>query len=145
MGQVLPESSPRRRNGFTLVEMAIAASIAVLMASMAWPSYQSRLAKVRRNDAVQALTQVQIAQEMFRANTGVYAPSLAQLRGGVSPVSPQGLYDIVLENVAGETFGVVARPRAEGPQARDLDCPWLALRVDQGVVEQTPSRACWNQ
>lgn len=145
MGQVPPESSPRRRNGFTLVEMAIAASIAVLMVSMAWPSYQSRLAKVRRNDAVQALTQVQIAQEMFRANTGVYAPSLAQLRGGVSPVSPQGLYDITLENVAGEAYGVVARPRAEGSQARDLDCPWLALRVDQGVVEQTPSRACWNQ
>lgn len=145
MGHVPLDSSRCRRNGFTLVEVAIAASIAVLMVSMAWPSYQTRLAKVRRNDAIQALSQVQIAQEVFRANNGVYAPSLAQLRGGVFAISPQGLYDIVLENVAGETYGVVARVRAEGPQARDLDCPWLALRVDQGIVEQTPSRACWNQ
>ncbi len=142
MGQA---RSPSLRRGFTLVELAIAISIAALMASMAWPSYQARLAKVRRQDAVQALTQVQTAQEMFRANNGLYAASLAQLRGGVAPISPQGLYDIVLENVSAEAYGVVARARTDGQQVRDLDCPWLALRVDQGMSEQTPSRACWNQ
>lgn len=142
MGPAL--SLPPRR-GFTLVEMAIAMSIAVLLVSTAWPSYQARLAKARRQDAVLALTQLQTAQEMFRANNGIYANSLSQLRGGVAPVSPQGLYDIVLENVGAEGFGAVARARADGPQTRDHDCPWLALRVDQGQAEMTPNRACWNR
>lgn len=144
MGHAL-SLSHRPRRGVTLVELAIAVSIVVLMASMAWPSYQARLAKVRRQDAVLALTQVQTAQEMFRAHHGLYAASLSQLRGGVGPVSPQGLYDIVLENVSAEGYGVVARARSDGQQARDLDCPWLALRVDQGMPEQSPNRACWNQ
>lgn len=135
---------PARHNGFTLVELAIAASIAVLMMSMAWPSYQTRLAKVRRADAIQALTQVQLAQEQFRAVNGSYAASLAQLRGAGMSRSPQGLYEIVLEDAAAESYGAVARARPEAAQAHDQDCPWLALRVDQGVSEKTPSAACWN-
>lgn len=135
---------PRRHDGFTLVEVAIAASIAVVMVSMAWPSYQTRLTKARRADAIHALMQVQIAQEQFRAVNGVYAGTLAQLRGAGSSNSPQGLYEIVLENAAAESYGAVARARPEAAQSRDQDCPWLALRVDQGISERSPSAACWN-
>lgn len=137
--------SPKRSRGFTLVEIAVVATIAVLLVGAALPNYQTRLVKVRRADAVLALTRVQMAQEQYRAVNGLYAGSLSLLRGAASPLSAEGLYDIELESSSAEAFGVVARARAGGLQSRDSDCPWLALRVDQGIAEQAPRAACWNR
>jgi Tfp pilus assembly protein PilE len=66
--------------------------------------------RARRADAKTALEQLRAAQEMFRAERGVYSTDIAQLRGtwGVPAVS--GDYAILLNSSTATTFFAEARP-----------------------------------
>jgi type IV pilus assembly protein PilE len=135
----------RAANGFTLVELAIAATVAAVVAGMAWPAHKAALAKARRADAVTALTRIELAQAQYQAANGIYASDLPRLRGAASALSPEGLYQLSLEDVGADRYTVVARARPGGPQATDLACPALKLRVEAGFAERLPSAACWGR
>jgi len=131
----------RRFSGFTLVEMVVALAAVAMLAVMALPTFQGRLAEARRGDATAALQRIQVAQERYRDAHGLYADALAPL--GVAALSSEGLYDLALEVGPGERYVGRARARADGAQAHDSACAEISLHVEQGFATLGPSPRCW--
>lgn len=132
-----------RQRGFTLIELAITLGAVALVAGIALPSFQGRLAAARRADATLALERIQIAQEQHRALHGLYASDLAALGSGTS--SGEGLYQVSLERGHGDAYVAVARARSDGPQAADTTCGEITIRVEQGFATLGPTPRCWNR
>jgi type IV pilus assembly protein PilE len=131
--------------GFTLIEVSVVLALVGVLAAATVPSLQRMLERSRRADAVAALMRVQIAQESFRAEHGLYASQLTQLRGAGGALSAEGWYRIDLQRDAGLAYEARATPRADGPMAGDRDCPVLQLRVHDGRADHAPSARCWNR
>lgn len=134
-----------RRRGFTLVEMATVCAMAAVLAAMALPSYLAQRRQAQRADAVAALTQVQRAQEQYRAQHGLYADTLSPLLGVPQGRSEQGHYQVLLQRTAGEAYTAQAVALADSPQAGDTACRVLTLQVEQGFTQHGPSARCWNR
>ena len=141
-----PRATPRRRHGagFTLVELAVVAVLASLLASIAVPVWSAHLMRARRADAVSALNRVQMAQAQYQSHNGIYARQLAVLQGAASPVSSAGLYDISLREASADGYLATARARGDGAQKHDSECRELLLVVRGGMVSHEPSSRCWN-
>ena len=129
--------------GFTLVELAVAATAATTLVALAWPSLQDHLVRARRADATLGLEPTAFAQARHQALHGHYASALGPL--GSQSRSSEGLYEISLELGPGERYLAIATARADGPQARDAECGALTLSVDQGFSTLGPTRRCWNR
>lgn len=134
----------RGTKGFTLVELCVVLAVAGLLATVAWPSYQTQLQRGRRVDAVTALMRVQLAQENHRAHHGLYASQLSVLAGSTAPRSGEGLYDIELVG-GGDHYEARATARAGSVAADDRKCAVLSLRVRDGLADFAPSSYCWNR
>ena len=63
----------------TLVELVIVLAIVAILASVALPSWNSQVQKMRRADARDTLILVQVEQVKYRADNGRYAPSMSAL------------------------------------------------------------------
>jgi type IV pilus assembly protein PilE len=135
----------RRCNGFTLIELLVAMSVAVLLASVALPSFAEHWRSARRSDAVVALTRVQMAQEQYRAHHGIYAANLAVLKGASLSRSDGGWYELSLEEVQPQAYQAVAVARSDGSQGEDLACLRITLNVSDGLAEQGPDSRCWGR
>jgi type IV pilus assembly protein PilE len=131
--------------GFTLVELCVVLAIAGLLTTIAWPSLQSQLQRSRRADAVAALMRVQLAQESYRANHGLYATQLAVLTGASAGRSREGLYDIELQGDGPNRYEARARARPGSVVASDRACAVMSLQVREGMAEFAPSPRCWNR
>ena len=107
--------SRRAARGFTLVELLAAVSIAGVLSSIAWPSFEGSLQRARRADATLSMAQLQIVQERWYANRGRYG-NLAELR--LPERSSAGHYR--LEVVAADEQAYVAHALASGAQARAM-------------------------
>jgi type IV pilus assembly protein PilE len=130
----------RAARGFTLIDVAVTLAVAGVLASVALPSYQTQLAKARRSEAIQALNQMQLVQERFRANHGSYALRIETLHG----VAPRGdHYELAL--VAGHADGYIARARMHPASGHEGGCAELTLGVIDGVASQGPTESCWNR
>ncbi len=134
------QPSARHVRGITLVEMSVAAAIVGVLASMALPSYQAQLATARRSEAIQALTQVQAAQEQFRAQNGSYALNLSGL-----PRAPLAGEHYAVTFVAAHASGYIARAGLRNGATRDMGCADITLTVSDGVAAYGPSERCWNR
>ncbi len=130
--------------GFTLVEVMAVCAVAAVLAGVALPAYRGQLLRSGRGDAVEALTRVQLIQERFHAQQGVYADSLLRLPGAPQGLSAQGRYQLHLAAADGG-YRVVARPVPGSPQAGDNDCPELTLDVRLGFSSIGPDARCWNR
>jgi type IV pilus assembly protein PilE len=139
--------APRRGGGagFTLVEVCVVTAIVGLLAVCSWPALGDYLTRSRRADAVAALTKVQLAQEAFHANHGVYAGQLSSLVGAAASASPEGLYAIVLRSHGPTSYEALATARADGPMASDAACAVMRLRVQHGLPDFGPTLRCWNR
>ncbi len=134
----------RRGSGFTLVELCVVLALVGVLASIAWPSYQSQLQRSRRADAVAALLRLQFEQEKHRAHHGLYASQLSALSGSAAARSSDGLYDIELRG-GGDRYEARASARADTLVASDAGCTVLSLHVRDGLAEFAPSPRCWNR
>ena len=134
-----------RAAGFTLVEVSVVTAIVGLLAVTGWPALSDHLTRARRSDAVAALTKVQIAQEAFHANHGLYSGQLSSLVGASAITSPEGLYAIVLRSDGPARYEALATARADGPMAGDAACAVMKLRVQDGQPEFGPTPRCWNR
>ena len=94
--------------GFTLIEVMIVVVIIGILAAVALPAYQEYAARARRADGKTALTDVQLAQEKWRANNIRYPTTLADLN--MTATSEAGHYSITLSNVTSFAFQVNAAP-----------------------------------
>jgi type IV pilus assembly protein PilE len=100
----------KSKKGITLIELLVVIVIVGVLAAIAVPLYTNYMQRARRADAKTALEQLRAAQEMFRAERGVYSTDIAQLRGtwGVPAVS--GDYAILMNSSTATTFFAEARP-----------------------------------
>jgi type IV pilus assembly protein PilE len=124
-------SARRRAAGFTLIETLAAVSIAGVLASIAYPTFEAPIQKARRTDALVALMQLQMAEERWRADHRSYA-TLAEL--GAASMSANRYYS--LQVVSADEDGFALRATGTGLQARDQACRYLALRVSGANVVQ---------
>lgn len=134
--------SAQQPRGFTLVECAVVCAVLVLMAAVAWPRLQGHTLRAARLDAVQALTQVQVVQEQYRSQHGLYAADLSVLRG-VETVSRQGRYTLSVVLTGRDAYRATAQAR--GTQAGDGECNALTLDVNLGFATAGPGPKCWNR
>ena len=145
-------TSPRgRAAGFTLIETLAAVSIAGVLASIAYPSFEAPIRKARRTDALVALMQLQMAEERWHSNHRRYA-TLAEL--GAASTSANRYY--ALQVVSADEDGFALRATATGVQARDEGCRHLTLSVSGANVTQASgataeatnagpaNRRCWG-
>ncbi|NWG04852.1 MAG: prepilin-type N-terminal cleavage/methylation domain-containing protein [Syntrophaceae bacterium] len=109
----------KSKKGITLIELLVVIVIVGVLAAIAVPLYTNYMQRARRADAKTALEQLRAAQEMFRAERGVYSTDIAQLRGtwGVPAVS--GDYAILLNSATATTFLGQADPSGSPRQASD--------------------------
>ena len=139
-------------NGFTLIELMITVVIVGILASIAYPSYLSQVRKSRRADAVQALAQVQQAQERWRANNTTYSAQLTNTAVlpalpnglGVSPATAGGYYTLAVSSNTGTGYVATATAVSGKSQAGDTDCTILTVTVTNGSTVNTPAN-CWSK
>jgi type IV pilus assembly protein PilE len=141
----MPRAARRPAPGFTLVELCVVLAVAGVLATIAWPAYQSQMQRGRRADAVAALLRLQLAQESYRAHHGLYASQLGVLVGAAVPRSSDGLYDIELIAAGGDRYEARATARAGSVVAGDAGCTVLSLQVREGLADFAPSPRCWNR
>jgi type IV pilus assembly protein PilE len=137
----------KRARGFTLIELMIVVAVIAILAGVAISAYSKQMRKARRTDAKQAVGQVALRQEKWRANHTKYigltgSPAADVTAFGALPTSPY--YTIALTLAADQNnFTITATPNT-ADQAKD-PCGTLTFRSVAGVVTRLPAdRGCWQ-
>jgi type IV pilus assembly protein PilE len=150
----------QRASGFTLIELMIVVAVIVVLSMIALPSFLDSVRKSRRSDAFAAMTQIQQAQERWRANNPSYSADLTgePADGGLklADTTPSGYYTLALSDVGPAGYTVTATAASGSSQASDSACVRLVLElqggnfrynsVNAGDVEDTSGASrCWNR
>lgn len=140
----------RKQAGFTLVELAIVVVIVGILATIAYPSYQSQLMKSRRADAKNALLSAANRQEQYILDHGTYVTDMKKLGYAASPaISEDGYYSIAAAAGAcgaiGRCYKLTATPVAGKPQAADSRCTSFVLESNGSrTATGTLGNECWE-
>ena len=139
--------------GFTLIELMIVVALIGILAAVALPSYFGSLRKSRRADAVATTSQIQQAQERWRATCPSYATLIPTANAGDCATGTSGLaiaavtgarYTYALSAVSATDYTLTATAVAGSSQASDTGCTALVMTVTAGVATQTPAQ-CWSR
>lgn len=130
-------SFPRKRNGFTLIELMITVAIIAILASIAYPSYQQYIIRSKRSAAQAQMMDIANRQQQFLLANRSYATKDALTASGYTlpaEVAANYGYTITLQDpTATEVPSFLLTFRPTGSQAGDGD-----LTLDnQGV--KTPA------
>lgn len=129
-------------SGFTLIELLIALACVALLATVAWPSYQSLILRNQRAQARAALVQAAHWLERAASANGSY-PLAADVPASVLQIDSQG-YKMTVTSTA-QSYTLSATPL--GTQAVDacgiLTLNHLGVRGVQGA-SQTAAQ-CWSR
>ena len=139
--------------GFTLIELMIVVAILAVVGAVAVPSYLGSVRKSRRADAVAAMSQIQQAQERWRASCPSYATLIPTANAGDCNTATSGLaiatgagalytYVVSAPSATGYTLTATAAPGSS--QVKDTGCTPLVMTVTAGVAVQTPTK-CWSR
>ena len=131
-----------KNGGMTLVELLIVVAIVGILASIALPSWNSQVQKVRRADARNALLNVQLEQEKYRSTNGAYAGGLSDL--GLGHYETGDYYNVSIVSHSFTAFLATATPNTNGGQSDD-SCGTFAIS-QSGIVETEPFALiseCW--
>lgn len=132
----------KKNGGMTLVELLIVVAIVGILASVALPSWNSQVQKVRRADARNALLNVQLEQEKYRSTNGAYAGGLSDL--GLGHYETGDYYNVSIVSNSFTAFLATAAPNTNGDQSDD-SCGTFAIS-QSGIVETEPFARiaeCW--
>jgi type IV pilus assembly protein PilE len=135
-------TQPQAPKGFTLIEMLITLACVALLASFAWPSYQSLILKSQRAQARASLLQAAHWLERAASANGSY-PLTADVPASVLQIDGQR-YKMNVTSTA-QSYTLSATPL--GTQAADacgtLTLNHLGVRSVQGA-SQTAAQ-CWSR
>ena len=153
MSPVLPAlRRPKRLLGFTLIELMIVVAIVAVLTAIALPSFFGQVRKSRRADAITRISQVQQAQERWRANNTTYG-TLANT--GVAATNSDGYYTLTVPANSATGYEVLAT--ATGSQLSDANCKFMKLTLAGGDStftsgptgalgnSATLNNQCWNK
>ena len=148
----------RRAPGFTTVELLLALAILVISLTLALPAYQGQLRRVRRAEAITALTLLQQAQERRRAEQPTYTAAIGGGGLEMAEVTPSGLYRLTASVPSGsEATAYSLMASAQDPQTEDRPCTRLRIDVAGGAItlrsgvndrldtDEAANRRCWSQ
>lgn len=131
--------------GFTLIEVMVTLAIVGILAAVAYPSYANAVRKARREDAMAALLELQLAQEKWRANNPSYTTSLTNLGYSVASdgTSHDGFYTINVTAASATTFRATAAPKSGTAQASD-SCTFTLTQNGPDISDAT-KKTCWGK
>ncbi|BEP49024.1 MULTISPECIES: type IV pilin protein [Variovorax] len=129
-------SFPRKRNGFTLIELMITVAIIAILASIAYPSYQQYIIRSKRSAAQAQMMDIANRQQQFLLANRSYATKDALTASGYTlpaEVAANYGYTITLQDAGTQVPSFLLTFSPTGSQQRDGD-----LTLDnQGV--KTPA------
>lgn len=131
------------QQGVTLVELMIVVAIMAILATIAYPSYQSSVLKSRRAEAHTDLFALQLAMEKARGNCATYASAIGSggcSGGEVEYTANTSYYTLSISGASASTYTLTAT--ATGAQASDTDCATITLTRD-GTQGGTSGDDCW--
>lgn len=134
------------KKGFTLIELMIAVAIVAILVALAIPSFRDVIRKSRRSDAMNAITNVQLAEERWRVNHSTYG-TLSDL--GIGTNSSDGHYTIAVSGNTAINYTISATPVTGTDQVNDK-CGSFTLANAAGVITKTvggseAAARCWTK
>lgn len=118
----------RPQQGFTLIELMIVVIVVAILASIAIPNYLEQSRKGRRADAVQAVGDLQLKLESWRAENPSYAECPNCVSGNYPTIANSTHYDVdVVADAAGYTITASPTGKQDGDRCGDL----VATRNDK--------------
>jgi len=144
------------QKGFTLLELMIVVAVIAILAMIALPMYTEQVRKGKRAEAVQAISDIQLRQERWRADNSSYA-TLDQLTGSAenSTAYNSGLnyYNISVSGNTATDYVITATRKgdlANDPKCgnftmtRDIVAPATVASEVKGVTAGNVDY-CWRQ
>ena len=137
----------RSNRGFSLIELLVTVTVAVILVSIAVPSYRSYVQRANRSDATTALLRIAAAQEKFYIQNNTYTTDLSAAGLGIA-VTNNGYYTLaVVAGASGLTVGYVATATAKAGERQidDTDCQSYTLD-ERGSRGSSPGAVgvCWK-
>lgn len=156
---IAPRPTMRHSRGFTLIELMIAAAVIAILAAVAFPSFMDSIRKGRRSEAFSALSNIQQAQERWRANNAAYASNLsasAPTGLNIPSTTSGGYYTLSLGTVDATGYEALATAVSGTSQVKDGNCAKLGVKLlngnltyggasSTGSVTFAATSPCWSR
>jgi type IV pilus assembly protein PilE len=140
----------RRPFGFTLIELMIVVAVVAILAMIALPLYAEQVRKGKRAEALQALGDIQLRQESWRADHPTYG-TLTQLftTAGQATTWNNALkyYTVTISGNTATAYVLTATRK--GDLLNDPKCGNFTLTMASGVLSKGVSSGdpnyCWRK
>jgi type IV pilus assembly protein PilE len=134
----------KKLSGFTLIEVMIVVAIIGILATIAYPSYQSYVLSTRRGAAAGCMQEIgQQMERRFTTSMSYNATTTLPSLGCMTDVGDYYTFEFSTGEPTAQTYVLEAQP--QGAQAND-GCGTLSLnqRTVKGVSGSKTVKECWK-